>query len=72
LLVPEFWFLKVCKNRLWVVEVIGWSKKDVLLEDVKTGLKIALDWDIFMEDFRKLEYNECDISTYTGANLDIK
>lgn len=69
---PEFWEIDTSCSGKVVVEVIGWSKNDVIIEDVKSGVQLAMNWDIFMEKFRKLEYKGGKISTYEGPNLDLK
>jgi len=65
----ELYFQEIGKLR--VVSVIGWSSKEVLLEDLSTGLKYTMSWEIFFKYHRKMEPATIDISDYTGPNLTI-
>jgi hypothetical protein len=57
-----------CKDCFTIVEVLAWIKDNVLLEDVRTGLRYVLTSDEFLQFHRVLKY-ECDVSEYEGANL---
>ena len=49
----EFYVQKFGNKR--VVQVIGWSDKDVLIYDLKTDLKYPMAWDVFFMHHSKLE-----------------
>ena len=51
-----------------IVEVLSWFGDEVLLEDLKTGLRYVIDSDNFLKHHRMLTY-ECDISKYSGTDL---
>lgn len=53
------------KNSFTIIEVIAWIGEEVLLEDVKTGLRYVLTSEEFLQFHESLKF-ECDISEYNG------
>jgi len=56
------------KENFSVVEVLLWINDNVLIEDVKTGLKYVLTGDEFLQFHKMLTY-ECDVNEYIGSDL---
>jgi len=56
------------RNYFTVVEVLAWVKDDVLLEDVKTGLRYVLTSDEFLQHHEPLCYKG-DKNVYDGIDL---
>ena len=52
-----------------IVKIVGWNKEDVMLEDLFTECRYALNWDNFNKYHKKLEYNP-QSDEYTGVDLD--
>ena len=65
----DLYFQKIGVPR--VVAVIGWSSKDVLVEDLLTGLEYPISWDIFFRFHEEIEEYDADIDRYDGPNLTI-
>lgn len=52
-----------------LVSIVGWNRKDVILVFYGTDTKFAMNWDLFLQQYEKLELFDCDISEYQGADL---
>lgn len=53
-----------------IVAVVGWNENDVLLDDLKSELKYAINWNLFFDKYKKVEPYDVDIEDYTGCDLD--
>jgi len=63
-----FYKQKLNGDSFRIVETLKWSNKEVMLEDVKSGLVYVITWDSFFPYHEELSYN-CDTSKYSGADL---
>ena len=66
----ELWKAKTCDRKWLIVEPVGWNEKDVIVEELKTGIRFAFNWETFFEQFSKVKPLEIDTSSYEGADLD--
>ena len=66
----ELWKAVTCDKKILLVEVVGWTEDDAIVEEFKTGIRFAFKWNIFFKQFSKLEPFDCDTSDYKGADLD--
>lgn len=57
-----------CNGCFNIVEVIAWIGEEVLLEEVKTGLRYVLTGDEFLQFHEMLDF-DCDLDKYEGVNL---
>lgn len=53
-----------------VIAVVGWNNDRALLEDLQSGLRYTLDWDIFFQHHIKLDADDLNAKDYEGVNLD--
>lgn len=53
-----------------IIQVRGWTDKDALLYDLKTGLEYAMAWSVFFAHHNKLDTFDMEVSDYEGADLD--
>lgn len=58
-----------CNGCFNIVEVIAWIGEEVLLEEVKTGLRYVLTGDEFLQFHEMLDF-DCDLDKYEGINLE--
>ncbi|RLA00504.1 MAG: hypothetical protein DRQ47_09410 [Gammaproteobacteria bacterium] len=63
-----FYKQKLNNGSFRVVETLKWTNKQVMLEDVKSGLVYVITWDSFFPYHEELTY-ECYTSKYCGADL---
>lgn len=52
-----------------LVAIVGWNKKDVILVIYGTDTRFAMNWDLFLQHYEKLDPFECDTNDYEGADL---
>lgn len=64
----EFYVQRFGNKR--IIQVRGWTERDALLYDLKTGLEYAMAWDVFFMHHKELDTYDKDITEYNGADLD--
>lgn len=52
-----------------LVAIVGWNRNDVILVIYGTDTKFAMNWDLFLKHYEKIEPFDCDTSEYEGADL---
>jgi len=55
-----------------IVVIIGWNNRDVVLGIYGTDNRFAMNWNIFLEHYERIEPFDCDVSEYEGPNLTVE
>jgi len=64
-----FYKQRLNDNSFRVVETLKWTNKQVMLEDVKSGLVYVITWDSFFPFHEELIYEPAEIFTSAGSKF---